>query len=160
MTRRAPLLSVSILVLAGCGGDGFEMASVSGQVSLNGKPVPGALVSFEPQTTAKEQGPGSSAETDAEGRYSLRTIDGTRGAVVGKHRVRISTLKYKKERSDAAVPRADEILAPEVIPERYATEPLTFDVPIGGTSAANFTLEGPPPRPFSDAVMKGRPRAP
>src|SRR5690606_23808547 len=39
----------AMLLLAGCGGaDGPELASVSGTVTLNGQPLPHAVVQFQP----------------------------------------------------------------------------------------------------------------
>jgi hypothetical protein len=147
--------AVLTLVLAGCSDRPYELAPVSGKVTLNGKPLPDAVVSFEPDGTVKDPGPGSSGETDTEGRFILATVDGQRGAVVGRHKVMLSTLKKKD--SDAAFVKPGDIISPELVPEKYVKEPLTFDVPSGGTTTADLTLEGPPPRPL-DRIPINPPR--
>ena len=41
------LVGMAMLVLTGCGG-GCQVAAVSGQVTMNGQPLPGAQVTFQP----------------------------------------------------------------------------------------------------------------
>ncbi|MEX1223311.1 MAG: carboxypeptidase-like regulatory domain-containing protein [Pirellulales bacterium] len=127
------------MLLAGCGGDSFDVAPVSGTVTLDGQPLPEARVAFEPIAPAGEllAGPGSHGKTDAAGRYTLETLEGRRGAVIGRHRVTIST-------AVAAPPgSANEFKSiEERVPQRYLDggEPLEFTVPAGGTEAADFSL--------------------
>ena len=73
--------AVMLLVASGCGGN---TVPVSGVVTLDGKPVEGAAVSFTPE---KSDGVGGSyGKTDAQGRYSLKTVIGDKaGAAAGKH---------------------------------------------------------------------------
>lgn len=90
--RLGPMLS-SLLVaaIAGCGGSSYDYAPMSGIVMMNGAPLADATVVFEPiaEDGAEESGPSSSGRTDAGGQFELKLADGTIGAVVGKHRVRI-----------------------------------------------------------------------
>jgi hypothetical protein len=120
------------------------LASVSGTVTLDGKPIPNATVNFNP-VDGKDAARASTGTTDANGRYSLRVVmTKEAGAVVGKHRVSIGTLK-----TDDKDPPARAPLPKDPIPERYnvRTE-LTFDVPSGGTSKADFALtSGAPDKP-------------
>lgn len=75
------------LFLAGCSANQYgDMGLVSGTVTLDGKPYPNAEVTFAPQ-----EGRPSSGLTDEQGRYELRYIRTTMGAVPGEHRVRIET---------------------------------------------------------------------
>jgi len=88
---------ITIGFVAGCGSnDGFKLARVSGVVKVDGKPLKGLRVSFEPIGGAERPypGPESIGITDDEGHFSLATFnEGSRiGAVVGKCRVRIFTL--------------------------------------------------------------------
>jgi len=150
--------------LAGCGGgDSFEIAPVSGTVTLNGQPLADATIGFQPSGGEKEQGPGSSGKTDAQGRYTLTTNDGRRGATVGTHQVRISTLKMaeNKDVEDASIfiklSKSGSVLAPEKVPSKYAKEePLTFTIPSGGTDKADFNLSGDPPPPIHKEPPAGR----
>jgi len=80
-------------------------------------------------------GVGSSyGKTDAQGRYTLRTVAGDKsGAVVGKHRVTISLSKPDPNNPEGA--------AKDLIPAKYNLKSdLTFEVPAGGTDKADFAL--------------------
>jgi len=128
-----------VLAAVGCGG---STGRVSGVVTLDGQPLEGATVSFTPASGDGGGVGGSTGKTDAQGRYSLRTVAGdSPGAAVGKHRVSISLFKPNPNNPDQA--------GTDVVPARFSdptkTE-LTFDVPSGGTDKADFRLEsgGPP----------------
>jgi hypothetical protein len=83
--RLTPILGC--LILAGCGpGDG--LARVNGTVTLNGEPLGGAIVQFQP---VEEGGTPSAGKTDAKGRYELMHTFDQRGAVPGEHVVSIRT---------------------------------------------------------------------
>jgi hypothetical protein len=87
----AALAGLAALAAVGCGGPRY--VPVSGVVTLNGKPYPGAVVNFQPVATGGDAYPGrgSYGHTDSEGRFTLVVDDKVKGAVVGKHRVRIAT---------------------------------------------------------------------
>ena len=152
MTTRTPergllaTLSVGLLALAGCGG-GVTLAPVSGVVTLDGRPYPNAVVSFQPVggTGNENPGRGSMAITDADGKYTLKYDNVEPGAVVGKHVVRIVTngvftgTQEEGTGSDDATPKnakADPIPAEWFDPNN----PKHFDVPKGGTDKANFDI--------------------
>lgn len=85
-------------VLAGCGGSGIaepELATVTGVVTVDGAPGANLLITFEPQPKdikdVKNVGAGSTAQTDEEGTFELN-YKGKKGAVVGKHLVRIAAI--------------------------------------------------------------------
>jgi hypothetical protein len=75
-------------MLTGCGSDdGPKLVPVSGQVTLDGKPVPGVGVSFRPDTSKGNKSvhePGGAA--DAEGKYEL-VAAAKNGAEVGWYKV-------------------------------------------------------------------------
>jgi hypothetical protein len=126
------------LIGLGCSGNAYQLASVSGHVTLNGKPVVNATVSFLPiGSKGKDPGPGSYGKTDANGRYKLKVVENDKnGAVVGKHRVSISTQSGGDK--DGEAPTS------ETIPAKYNVETtLQFDVPSGGTEKADFPLTAP-----------------
>lgn len=96
LARYAVAIAAS-LVLAGCGSsEGYKLAPVSGKVQVDGKPVEGLRISFEPIGGADRPypGPDSIGITDKDGRFTLATFNESqkRGAVVGKTRVRIWSL--------------------------------------------------------------------
>jgi hypothetical protein len=140
-SRRSIALTVlaSAAWLAGCGGERFPVAPVSGTVTLDGQPLAGARVGFEPRRTDESinAGPGSYATTDAEGRYRLETLDGRRGAVVATHDVTLSTFQGR-------VNDAYEVITvvEEKVPESQRQH--TFEVLPEGTDTADFALTSAP----------------
>ncbi|HEY2253328.1 MAG TPA: hypothetical protein VGH74_19780, partial [Planctomycetaceae bacterium] len=73
------------------------------------------------------------------GKFKLQLNGGKDGAVVGKHRVFISTRKMKP-----SAPNSDSEVevAAEQVPENYETAPPRIEVPKGGTEKANIELVG------------------
>jgi hypothetical protein len=87
-----PLLSLTLISLSvGCNDDSFQLAEVSGTVTLDGTPLTDAVVVFmpEPRPGNSVVGPFSSASTDSQGRFTLETRYGDPGAVVGLHLVTV-----------------------------------------------------------------------
>ena len=125
-------------VVCGCSQTPYDVAEVSGRVTLDGQPLGDAVVMFQPTTSRAGQtalGPGSHGTTDTEGRYALRLIDPDReGAVVATHRVTITTAREVNPDSESGE------MTPEKVPARYRDGSLTFDVPADGTSRADFEL--------------------
>ena len=132
-----PRLAVAfcgMIVLCGCREKSrYPLAPVSGTVKLDGQPLADAFVNFQPKG-----GLGSTGITDAEGKYTLSTIQGEVGAVVGTHIVSI----YSVHSQEAPKTDTDEPGAPvERVPGRYNYETtLTLVVPKEGTREANWDL--------------------
>ena len=90
----ACLAASGLMLLAGCGGiEQFPTAPVSGVVMCDGKPVPMAMVFFEPIASGNDAivGKPGFSRADADGKFTLSTYGTGDGAVVGKHRVRVDT---------------------------------------------------------------------
>lgn len=85
------LVAMATVSVFGCSGDTGrpKMAPVSGQVTFQGKPVEGAIVSFSAEGSPRV----ASGTTDANGRYKLTTFDTNDGAPVGDHAVTIAKQK-------------------------------------------------------------------
>ena len=112
---------------------------VSGTVLLDGKPLTGGVINFQPIVTGKgvNGGPGSTARIGAEGRYSLATVRGQPGAVVAKHRVKIYSFSPESPRVEDGASATKR----ELVPARYNyNSDVTFDVPAGGTEKADFSI--------------------
>jgi hypothetical protein len=131
------------LLLAGCGSESYKTAHVSGKVTLNKKVLANAYVTFQPVATEanKNPGPGSGGKTDSDGRFTLTLTAPDRhgsGAVVGKHKVRI-TLAPDGDTADDRPKKFKQL------PAKYSgkTTTLECDVPASGTDAANFDLTDP-----------------
>ena len=93
------MIRYSILCLAilsacvGCSDGGPHLVSVTGKVTLDGKPVPNAVVTFNPVAAG---GSNSLGKTDKDGNYLLEFSQDKRGAMVGDHVVEIVTKKIAK----------------------------------------------------------------
>lgn len=87
-------LLAALALVTGCGG-GPEFVAVTGVVTKDKQPLGNVRVEFWPETSGDK----STAVTDAEGRYSLKTEDGQKeGAVVGPHRVILKDLNMYGEK--------------------------------------------------------------
>ncbi len=135
LARAAVYLGLTAFAL-GCGGESFPLVPVAGRVTLDGQPLAGAHVAFEPvsATESREAGPGSYATTDVQGRYELVSLDGEPGAVVGQHRVSIRTFRGKPGLHGAVLTEVEEKVPP------HYRDGLPFQVPPAGTTAADFAL--------------------
>jgi hypothetical protein len=133
----------ALLAAPGCGSRQF--VPVSGKVTLNGKPLANALVSFNriPPEGSIESGPSAVGTTGQNGEFTLRVSLKQAGALVGKHRVAITAMSSQVD------PESDAPVAPgggprNILPARYSEKSeLTFEVPAGGTGQANFDLKAP-----------------
>lgn len=76
-----------MLALGCSGGNEVDLAPVTGIVTLDGKPLPDAMVSFYPVN----EGRSSHATTNGAGEYRLQYTGTKEGALVGKHTVKIET---------------------------------------------------------------------
>src|SRR5437899_3346693 len=84
-----------LVALAGCSGDGPKIVSVSGTLTYKGKPVPNVNIDFTP-----EQGRASLAQTDAEGRFTVKYADRQEGAIVGKHKISVRPNPLAEQRAN------------------------------------------------------------
>jgi hypothetical protein len=78
------------IALAGCAKSGADVAPVSGRITLDGKPLEFAIVTFQPAGKSP-----ASSGTDKDGRYELMYKRGVVGAPVGQSRVTILLDAYK-----------------------------------------------------------------
>jgi hypothetical protein len=136
---RCFLLPLLGLLLASCGGP-YDVAPVSGRITLNGEPLEHAAITFQPVAARGkiESGPGSGAFTDAQGRYALKLVwKQANGAVVSKHKVRITLTPEAR-----VVDKANRPI--KQLPDRYnKNTTLEYEVPARGTSSADFELNVP-----------------
>lgn len=111
-------------VSLGCSrSDRPPLGKVTGTVTLDGKPLAGALVVFKPE----QPGRASDATTDDAGHYEILYLREIAGAAVGRHAVRITTA-------------SEENGGKERVPGRYnAATTLSADVK-AGTNTFSFEL--------------------
>jgi hypothetical protein len=147
MIRVVLCASVAVILSAGCG-SGPKYVPVSGIITLDGKPYGEAVISFQPVATDKNPNPGrgSSAETEKDGKFVLKTDEGKVGAVPGKHKVRIMTrgadllaaYDPTKGTPDGIVTAPTPRGKPDPIPNEWRDK--DFEVPPEGTDKANFEI--------------------
>ena len=124
--RTSVVLAIA-LSLAGCGESAVPLGRVAGRVTMDGKPLSGALVRFNPEAGGRS----SQGTTDADGRYILDYSASHEGALVGKSKVMITTgsLEDRKRRTS------------ETVPIKYKDEAqLTADVK-RGSNRLDFELQ-------------------
>ena len=126
---------------------------VSGKITVDGRPGADLLVLFEPLSSGDgSANQGSIGATDVQGIFTLVTmLDRNVGAMVGEHRVRITSqlgpgAAGEAPENDGAMLKAameglQNRLVPKQLPARYNAETeLIFKVPEEGTNSANFEL--------------------
>jgi hypothetical protein len=134
--RGSLVLFAFIALLVGCDG-GVRAVPVSGRVTLDNKPLAGAVLQFVP-VSGSEKAPGAIGTTTEDGRYSLVLNNGsdTRGAAPGKYKVTI-LLGAGGGGDDAGKSERRKQL-----PERYNRKTkLECDVPPEGREDADFDLK-------------------
>jgi len=128
------LVFLLLLACAGCSSGGPEIASVSGRVTMDGKPLANATVVFTP-----ENGRPAGAKTDENGNYVLNFSEGRRGAIPGPNTIYITTIRdpEQDENGKVVVPGSKE-----TVPMEYnAASKLTFNVEPKKKNVADFELK-------------------
>jgi hypothetical protein len=117
----------SLLTIAGCKGPSLVFAdTVEGTLTLDGRPVPNALVQFYPEVPEGTKAPSSSGTTDDKGFFRLTRSDVSKpGALVGRHKVIIAAGRAGGDRDNP------EAGASVKVPKEYTnanTTPFTVEV--------------------------------
>ncbi|MCA8988283.1 MAG: carboxypeptidase regulatory-like domain-containing protein [Planctomycetaceae bacterium] len=117
----------------GCGGSsGPDLGKVDGTVTVDGAPIEGATVTFQPASGRPSMG-----ITTADGKYSLMYTSEQYGAIPGTHTVSIRTAR------DQTGGEGDQPLVEgraELLPAKYHDESeLTAEVS-KGSNTLNFDL--------------------
>jgi hypothetical protein len=149
-------LALTVAALAsiftlGCGPTGPGLGRVTGQVTLDGKPLPNVAVTFMPTG----EGGTASGVTDANGKYELTHASG-KGAPVGKNMVAVTTVQKAQSTVDFSQIPSDSpeyakavadaqsgynVVIKEPIPEKYNSKTvLQFDVK-SGSQVINLELK-------------------
>jgi len=133
-----------ICLLGGCGAavDGPELSDVSGTITVNGEPVSGLTVEFQPS-----EGPPATGTTDESGGYTLTATGGRTGAQLGLNQVRVTgrspdaSDELLSEMAAEQGTTVEELKKLPVIPPKYNEESeLEADVQ-SGSNEFNFDLE-------------------
>ena len=123
-------------MMLGCNSGGQRIAPVSGTVTYNGKPVPGAHVSFVPSDGSSRAAEGL---TDANGKFTLGTFSTSDGAVVGTHKIGVianGPARPARPGEGSGMP-GETVPGPPLIPAKYfspETSGITQEVKPGSNS--------------------------
>jgi hypothetical protein len=143
MRGRLVVLGLGLALLTSCESKP-KFAPLSGRVTLDGKPLAGGYVYFQPiapEGSAFAAASGSSGKTNENGEYSLKGPNGEDGAWVGRHKVMIDAHASKVGETDERPPRGGWPQFNKV-PSKYNKDSKeTFEVPSEGTDKANFDLK-------------------
>ncbi|WP_437202299.1 carboxypeptidase regulatory-like domain-containing protein [Planctomicrobium sp. SH664] len=129
------LLRLSVVVLAtmscaGCGDSNEpKFGEVSGLVTLDGKPLPYAILEFQ-----KEGSRPSIGKTDLNGKYSLKYSISRTGAVQGNHNVWIEMGGPDEGEPPAPGPSV-------TLPRKYNVDSLLTAEVKAGNNEINFALD-------------------
>ena len=132
-----------LLAMSGCTGGSSDIASVTGKVTIGGEPINYASITFMPT-----QGRASVGLTDSEGVYTLNYVIGQKGALIGEHKVYVTTRVVKEPSyggddtggiKDPVRNTGRKELLPKKYCDRRATE-LTATVK-EGSNTINFDLK-------------------
>lgn len=127
------ILAVAMSFLSGCGSRGPALGRVEGTVTLDSAPLTGARVIFTPV----DGGRSSMAVTDDTGHYELEFAGGVKGALVGKHKVTIST--FEAGQKDDFGKLVGHI--PERVPPKYNRDTILEVEVKKGHQVIDFPLE-------------------
>ncbi|MDR3639582.1 MAG: carboxypeptidase-like regulatory domain-containing protein [Isosphaeraceae bacterium] len=150
------LMLVVMSTLTGCSG-GPALIPVTGTVTLNGKPLEGATVTFMPDTSNGAQTPGMDTSGPS-GNYKIMSNQRS-GVAVGKYRVVVTKLAILTNPKAASLPdeiKNDPIQAAQALgldtPTAAQKKKLTIDERVEG----EFTAEVTPEHHEFDFDVKGR----
>ncbi|MFH1268755.1 MAG: hypothetical protein ABIK89_23770 [Planctomycetota bacterium] len=132
LTGIACVWGLFALCVTGCGSDGPDRGRVSGEVKLNGDPLPGAELEFQP-----DDGSPSYGTTDEKGKYDLMYTRDKRGAMIGEHTVRITTTTAGTD------PQGNETKLPQVVPPKYNSQSELKKEVKPGKNKVDFELTDP-----------------
>ncbi|UUO05449.1 carboxypeptidase regulatory-like domain-containing protein [Blastopirellula sp. J2-11] len=134
-----PLICFTALALflqSGCAArsDRPDLGEVTGTVTLDGKPLADALLTFVP-----ERGRSSFGATDEAGFYRLKYTGDFDGAVLGQHKVVIESIVASGNHSDPSIERNNSAQV-EKIPRKYNTRSELKREVVAGSNAFDFEL--------------------
>lgn len=139
------LLALSLLAFAGCSGTEAVpgIVRVTGEVTLNGDPVEGATVTFQPEGAARA----ASGRTDAKGAFKLTTLNPGDGALPGNYKVMISKVEDTDPAHQMSAEEFTAMVSGGKRPPSGATRP--------GKKAENVGLKYHVPQKYMDANKSG-----
>ncbi len=143
------LCASGLLVFSGCGDGRPSLVPITGTVTLNGAPVEGAQLGFEPQGIEGYSRP-SMAITDAQGKFTVGTYDKADGIPAGSYKVSVfkrdvvGKLPESYNSEDTAANIAP-VTYKWTVPQKYSTtldSGIVVEVSSGGMKPDTIALTG------------------
>jgi hypothetical protein len=113
-------------------------AEVSGSVTLDGRPLNGAMIQFVPDAQKGTKGASGVAASDEKGHFHVTTA-GVKGALVGSHKIRVEARAKPKNETDT--------MPASLIPAKYndpGTSGLRTDVKADQKNVVDLPLKSKP----------------
>jgi hypothetical protein len=129
MKKLLSIIGIGLLGISGCGSDRPPLGSLTGTVTLDGKPVQYGGLMFLPV----DGGRPSLGGTNEKGEFRAMYVHGVPGAIVGKHRVSFEEGSAEDKKEDEFKPYAPPA-------NNYTISPSEIEVTAKGT-VVNFTLQ-------------------
>jgi len=138
-------ISLSFLIsvlLSGCGGpepESPELVSVSGTVTLAGKPEAGITVLFVP--APETPGNGAVATTDDSGLYQLYDYTGSEGIQPGRYLISFSKYAMPDGSAITGDVQPESVGASQVVPAKYTSHETSGLEATVGDQGGTFDFE-------------------
>ncbi|MEM9754047.1 MAG: hypothetical protein AAF916_11780 [Planctomycetota bacterium] len=136
-SKHCAAIALVVLMAAGCQDSGYNVAHVSGRVTLDGAPLTGAKVMFAPMAAegGLKAGKAGLGVLDDAGEFVIGTYGSRDGAVVARHRV---TLINRSSDSTTGPRMARKrLLLPDVY-DVVAGEDNAFEIAITSEMVARY----------------------
>jgi len=127
------LIPLLLLLVCGCPPSGPKLSEATGKVTLNGEPLPDVRVQF----VKTDSGALSFAETDAEGKFTLRHTHGKPGAEPGTYRVTV----FRKGKMVPAQAGQEDTTMPDEPVLMSDKKPIEVVVTEGGPQEFNIDIK-------------------
>ena len=112
-------LATLLIGMTGCGEPSIGSLPVTGTIKVDGKPIEGATVVFNPDGSGRS----ASGLTDAQGKYKLTTVVSGDGALPGKYKIGVS--KHENENMDLPKVESGDSKALEALYSKLDTSKAT-----------------------------------
>ncbi|MDR0609974.1 MAG: carboxypeptidase-like regulatory domain-containing protein [Planctomycetaceae bacterium] len=142
------ILGVCLLLCLGCGNSNLDgLVPAKGVLKFNGQPVAGASVIFNPVDQTRS----ASGLTDANGNFTMMTLNPGDGVYPGEYIVTVTKIEYRGEMREEHSEGSRETIVHDTremiehLPSKYAaadTTDLKVTIPADGNKKIAFDLTG------------------